>query len=332
MKILIYRISSIGDIVLTSPIVRCLKKQRPEDELHFLTRECYAETMSENPYITKLWTVKKSPMEIADKLKKENFDCMIDLHKNIRSISLQARLRIRYYTFNKLNFRKWIFTKFKKNLLPDIHIVDRYFKAVKNLNVKNDDLGLDFFMPKNIQINAKIPEKYIVFAIGGTFFTKRYPKEKIAEFVKKSSLPVVLLGGKKDKENASFIEKSNPDKVFNLCAKLSLFGSAEIIKNASVVVSNDTGMMHIAAALHKPTISIWGNTVPAFGMYPYFPKEIKDNYVIIENKNLKCRPCSKLGFDTCPKQHFDCMQKIEADLIVDAVEKLMKNNAQSTSQ
>ena len=90
--------------------------------------------------------------------------------------------------------------------------------------------------------------------------------------------------------------------------------------------------MHIAAALHKPTISIWGNTVPAFGMYPYFPKEIKDNYVIIENKNLKCRPCSKLGFDTCPKQHFDCMQKIEADLIVDAVEKLMKNNAQSTSQ
>ncbi|NLL27621.1 MAG: glycosyltransferase family 9 protein [Bacteroidales bacterium] len=326
MKILIYRISSIGDIVLTSPIVRCLKKQRPEDELHFLTRECYAETMSENPYITKLWTVKKSPMEIADNLKKENFDCMIDLHKNIRSFSLLARLRIRYYTFNKLNFYKWIFTKFKKNLLPDIHIVDRYFKAVKNLNVKNDDLGLDFFMPKNIQIDAKIPEKYIVFAIGGTFFTKRYPKEKIVEFVKKSSLPVVLLGGKKDKENASFIEKSNSDKVFNLCAKLSLYGSAEIIKNASVVVSNDTGMMHIAAALHKPTVSIWGNTVPAFGMYPYFPKEIKENYVIIENKNLKCRPCSKLGFDSCPKKHFDCMQKIEADLIVDAVEKLMKNN------
>ena len=319
MKILVYRISSIGDIILTTPVVRCLKKQRPDAEIHYITRKRYAETMSSNPYISRLWLVKKSPLEILDELKAEKFDCLIDLHRNWRSQRLMAHLNIKYYTFNKLNIRKWIYTKLKINLMPDIHIVDRYFRAVRKLHVVNDEEGLDFFFPKdfNSEFRKSLPEKYIAFAIGGTFATKRYPTAQIIEFVKSAPVPVVLLGGKSEQEDASYIKASNAEKVINLCNELSLTESAAVIDKARLVISNDTGMMHIAAALHKPIISIWGNTVPAFGMYPYFPEGLEAKSEIIENKNLRCRPCSKLGYKKCPKEHFSCMKDISPELIAE---------------
>ena len=319
MKILVYRISSIGDIILTSPVVRCLKKQRPDAEIHYITRKRYAETMAQNPYISKLWLVEKSPLEILNKLKSEKFDCLIDLHRNWRSQRLIAHLNIKYYTFNKLNIRKWIYTKLKINLMPDIHIVDRYFRAVRKLRVVNDEEGLDFFFPKDFKLEIKksLPEKYIAFAIGGTFTTKRYPVSHIIEFVKSAQVPVVILGGKSEQEDALHIEASNTEKVINLCNELSLTESAAVIDKAQLVISNDTGMMHMAAALHKPIISIWGNTIPAFGMYPYFPKGLEKKSEIIETKNLRCRPCSKLGYKKCPKKHFKCMKDISPELIAE---------------
>lgn len=325
MKILVYRISSIGDIILTTPVVRCLKKQHPDAEIHYITRKRYAETMSSNPYISKLWLVNKSPMEILDELKAEKFDCMIDLHRNWRSERLMAHLKIKYYTFNKLNIRKWIFTKLKINLLPDIHIVDRYFRAVRKLKVMNDEEGLDFFFPQDLkpEIRENIPDKYVAFAIGGTFATKRYPAAQIIDFVNSISFPVILLGGKSECDAADEIKKKCPEKVINLCNKLSLTESAVIMNKARLVVSNDTGMMHIAAALHKPLISIWGNTMPAFGMYPYFPEGLEARSEIIENKNLKCRPCSKLGYKKCPKEHFKCMKEISPMLIAEKARKFL---------
>jgi ADP-heptose:LPS heptosyltransferase len=124
---------------------------------------------------------------------------------------------------------------------------------------------------------------------------------------------VVLLGGKEDVATAKEIAAACGAQVIDFCGKITLAQSAWLVKNAALVQTNDTGLMHIAAAFHKPIISYWGNTLPAFGMTPYYGKLGKDEIYpaqFIENKDLACRPCSKIGFKACPKGHFKCMDTL----------------------
>ncbi len=325
MKILIYRISSIGDILLTTPVVRCLRKALPDAQIHFITRRKYKDLLDDHPDLDKLWLVEHSPLEIADDLKREHYDLMIDLHRNIRSIRLWLKLRVKRRTFPKLNIRKWLLTSMRINVLPDVHITDRYFRAVQHLGVRNDGNGLSFFLPDTDEsLNSRLPaEPYVVLALGGTFKTKRYPADLCSMFIELSPYPIVLLGGETELNDAREMAALSPQKTINLCAELSLKQSAQVINQAAVVVANDTGMMHLASALKKPLVSIWGSTIPAFGMYPCFPSSMNDLSVIVENNNLKCRPCSKLGFDQCPKGHFRCMRDIQPEIIIQACVKLM---------
>ena len=313
--------------MLTSPVIRCLKKTFPKSEIHYICRKKYAELLSANPYIDYLHLVEHSPKEIMKELKDEKFDYLIDLHRNIRSISTRFLLKTKYSTFPKLNFKKFLFTKFKINKMPNLHIVDRYFKAVEFLKVKNDGQGLDLFIEKETILPKSLilDEKYISFAIGATFETKRYPISLIKEFIEKSSLPVYIIGGEKEKEDGVFLQKESKGKAVSLCGDLTLQQSALLIQQSSLHISNDTGMMHFAAALKKSLLSIWGNTVPAFGMYPYYPDNLQNQYSIIERKNLSCRPCSKLGYNTCPKKHFKCMNEISPAQILKESESLLNS-------
>jgi len=320
-KILIIRFSSIGDIVLTTPVIRCLKQQLKDSEIHFLTKEQFVPIVKANPYIYKVHFIKNDLKQILPQLKSENFDFIVDLHKNFRSAFVKLKLRKPSKTFHKLNIKKWLLVNFKINLLPEIHIVDRYFEAVKILNVKNDGKGLDYFIPENEKVNiSELPSihqnGFIGFAIGGKHNTKMFPVEKIISVCKKINSPVILLGGYEDIKTAEYIKKSVGDKIYNACGKYSINQSASLVRQADKIITNDTGLMHIAAAFKKQIISIWGNTVPAFGMYPYLPETEKNKSVIIEIKNLHCRPCSKLGYKKCPKGHFDCMQKITEEKII----------------
>jgi ADP-heptose:LPS heptosyltransferase len=321
-KILIIRFSSIGDIVLTTPVIRCLKQQLKDSEIHFLTKEQFVPIVKANPYIDKIHFIKNDLKQILLQLKSENFDFIVDLHKNFRSVFVKLKLRKTSKTYNKLNIKKWLLVNFKINLLPEIHIVDRYFEAVKILSVKNDGKGLDYFIPENEKVNiSELPSThqngFIGFAIGGKHNTKMFPVEKIISICKKINMPVVLLGGYEDIKTAEYIKKSVGDKIYNACGKYSINQSASLVRQAEKIITNDTGLMHIAAAFKKQIISIWGNTVPAFGMYPYMPETEKNKSVIVEIKNLRCRPCSKLGYKKCPKGHFDCMQKITEEKIIE---------------
>ena len=324
-KILVIRFSSIGDIVLTTPVIRCLKKQLEDVEVHYLTKKQFLSVIRANPHIDRLHTIDDSIDEIITELRKQNYDHIVDLHKNFRSKGVIMKLRKPATSFNKINVRKWLAVNLKINRLPDVHIVDRYFQAVEHLGVKNDDEGLDYFIPESDEVNmTDLPHThrngYIGWVIGGTYFTKIYPDDKIIEVCRKIKKPVVLLGGKTDAERGDRIAEAVGDSVFNACGKFSLNGSASLVKQADKIITNDTGLMHVAAAFRKEVISLWGNTIPGFGMYPYMPGD-EEKSTIFEVKNLSCRPCSKLGYEKCPKKHFDCMRKIDIERIVETVRK-----------
>ena len=341
-KILVIRFSSIGDIVLTTPVIRCLKKQIQDAEIHVLTKKKFANLYKTNPYINKVYEYDDSLKNNIEELKLENYDYIVDLQKNKRSVRVTRALGRPHASFPKLNFRKFLLSTFKINIMPDVHIVDRYFKAVEKLNVRNDFYGLDFFISdKNNFPISELPVKfqngYYAFVIGGTYKTKILPPVKIAEVLKKINKPVILLGGPDDVERAEEIisllngqrtadngdinsQIQKDSQILNLVGKINLEQSASIVKNADSVLTNDTGLMHIAAAFHKNIVSVWGNTVPELGMYPYLPKEPEKCH-IIECNDVRCRPCSKLGFKECPKKHFRCMMEIDVESIVENLSK-----------
>ena len=315
-KILLVRFSSIGDLVLTTPVIRALSQQIKESEIHFLTKKRFVGILENNPYLTKIHGFEKDLKEVIPQLKKEKFDLVIDLHKNLRSNLVKINLGVKSISFDKLNLEKWLIVNLKINRLPEKHIVDRYFDMLKPLGIKNDFLGLDYFEgDENREIRKNLPEQfqtdYVVFALAGTYFTKKIPFEKWLEMAKLSPLPILLLGGSGEKElGEKLMRETLKQAVFNGSGNFNLNQSAALIREAELVITGDTGLMHIAAAYKKKTVSLWGNTIPEFGMYPYMPQNT-ERIIILENKDLACRPCSKLGYDKCPKGHFDCMMKLD---------------------
>lgn len=319
-RILIIRFSSIGDIVLTSPIIRCLKKELKEDvQIDYLTKEQYASILLSNPYLSNVYTIKQSTKEILNVLKTNKYHYIIDLHKNVRSKKIARKLSGDYFTFPKLNKEKWLLTTFKVDKMPSLHIVDRYFKAAEHLNVKNDKRGIDYFIPEKDEVvpSEFFGEKnYIAVAIGAQFLTKQLPLSKLVEILNQVELPVVLLGGKEDAQKGDECIEALPESkvMINMCGVVNLNQSASIIKQAKALLTHDTGLMHIGSAFNIPIVSVWGNTVPKLGMYAYLPQNI-ENLKIHEVKDLSCRPCSKIGYQKCPKNHFNCMQLQDATAI-----------------
>lgn len=327
-KFLIIRFSSIGDIVLTTPVIRCLKKQVPGAEVHYLTKTAFAAILAPNPYIDKLHLLSDNFSETLKSLKNEKFDYIIDLHHNLRTLKVKTTLRVKSYSFDKLNLEKWLLTNFKINRMPGLHIVDRYLATLKHFGVENDGKGLDYFIAEKDRVEPEmLPEShrsgFIALVLGATYATKQLPLEKLNELCRIIPHPMVLLGGPAEKQSGMELAGYHP-QALNECGKLSLGQSADIIRQAKLVITHDTGLMHIAAAFQRPIISIWGNTIPAFGMNPYFSAENRNLSVEFEVKNLTCRPCSKIGFQKCPKKHFKCMNNQDIQLIGKAALQLSK--------
>ncbi|MBL7911732.1 MAG: glycosyltransferase family 9 protein [Bacteroidia bacterium] len=316
-KILIIRFSSIGDIVLTTPIIRCAKKQLKDTEIHFVTKEAFKSVVIHNPNIDKLYTFKEDVSELYDQLKAEKYDVLIDLHKNLRSLRLKQKLKVKSFSFNKLNIQKFLAVKLKQiNKLPAMHIVERYFETIAPLGVTNDSKGLDYFIHENEKVGVSSllstsENKFVALVVGGSYYTKKIPLNKLAEICSNIKLPIILLGGKEDKVIADELQKKFPH-IANACGQYSINQSASIIGQAEWVITSDTGLMHIASAYNKKIISVWGNTIPEFGMAPYLPNAENK---ILEVKGLDCRPCSKLGYKHCPKKHFKCMNEIDFSVI-----------------
>jgi ADP-heptose:LPS heptosyltransferase len=307
MKFLIISFHSIGDIVLTTPVVRCLKQQIVTAEVHYLTKSAFRPILAANPYIDKAHYLQDDLQEPIAALKEEDFDYVIDLHHNWRGLRVKRALGKKAFSFHTPNRKKSSLVYFKWNRKADKHIVDRYFDTIRSFGVSNDGAGLDF--------------------------------RKLKELCTAIEHPVILLGGPEDADSAGQLAAIDPIKIYNACGKFNLNESADLVRRSKLVVTPDTGLMHIAVAFKRPVISIWGNTVPEFGMYPYYGDNYLTNYgrlqttvksqtttgfaglpyEIVEVRELSCRPCSRIGYKKCPRGHFKCMGGIRTDDVLEKI-------------
>ncbi len=323
IKILLIRFSSIGDLVLTTAAIRCLKEQMPGCEIHLLVKPQYKEVLAANPHIGFIHQYGENFEGTLIELRAQQFDYIIDFQNNFRSNRVIKKLGKPSYKVHKHNIQKWMIVNFKMRKMQIPHFALRCIQTLKPLGIVDDGKGLDYvYNTPTLPPNMLPGTAYCCIVMGGTHFTKRLPNSKLVELIEKIDLPVVLLGGKKETDDAKWVEQKLYKSIYNSVGMLTLNQSAFLIDKSAVVISNDTGLMHIAAALRKPIVSIWGNTTPQMGMTPYYGQENKPQ-LYSEVQGLSCRPCSKLGRDTCPKKHFKCM--IYHDL--DKISQFVKSNS-----
>lgn len=329
VKFLVVRFSSIGDIVLTTPVIRHLKKQVEDAEIHYLTKKAYAPLLKANPYIDHIHSFDGNIRSCIEKLKEEKIDYIIDLHHNARSARIKFGLKRMDFTVHKLNWLKWLYVSFKIDRLPDKHIVDRYLETIDAFISERDAQGLDHFIPEEEELKPNtLPKEYqkgfIGLSIGAQHSTKMLPVELLIQLCSYLNHPVIILGGPGDQATGEAIVAALPDKyILNACGHYSIHQSASLVRMSEVLITHDTGLMHIGAAFKKKIISVWGNTVPRFGMFPY---RSDSGSVQFEVKELSCRPCSKIGHKNCPKKHFRCMMDQDLKGMAEVAHKLFSAN------
>lgn len=315
MKILVIRFSSIGDIVLASPVFRCLRQQLQGAEVHLLTKHKFRAVTEANPYIDRFHYFRDDLKEVIDELKKEDFDVVVDLHKNLRSYRVRWALHTKSYAYRKLSLEKFLLTKFRMDRMPQRHITQRSLDAVQHLGVKDDGGGLDHFIPRTASL-AQNPlpfpvDGYIALVIGASYATKKLPEKRLTELCRILDLPIVLVGGPEEKEEGERVRGSDPTRIFNACGPYDLHQSALIVRDSKFVISHDTGMQYIACAFRKKVLAIWGGTSPRLQVEPYYGWRDPVPYRNFLVEGLNCQPCSNYGKKKCPEGHFNCMMQLD---------------------
>ncbi len=318
-KLLIIRFSSIGDIILTTPVLRCIKQQLGV-ELHYLTKKSFSGLLQHNPHVDALHCIDKEiDVDLIEKLKAEQFDFLVDLHGNWRTLRIKKALGVPFKTFQKLNLQKWLLINLGIDIMPRRHVADRYLDTVAHLGVSNDHKGLDYFMDPETSVDVDLNIPFITWSIGGSFKPKKLSTSQVVDVCNKMDLPVYLLGGPKEVCDAdAIIEVCGQPNIKSFCGKLSLDQTALLIKKSKVLLSNDTGLMHIGAAFKRSIVSFWGCTKPILGFAPY--AAASDSVEILSN--ISTRPCSKHG-KLCKHKSLGCIKFIDSKDIQKAVLKLL---------
>ncbi len=309
---------------MTSSVIRCLKNQL-NATIHFATKKAFGSILENNPYVDQVFQLEKDWKSFVQPMKEESYDHIIDLHNNLRSKRLSRALGLKARKINKLSLQKEALIRFNINHLPDIHFAHRGLETVLHLGVHDDHEGMDFFIPTDISIEGRWNQTpFITLALATAHETKNIPKRTIEKLIQQSERPVILLGGPNEKALGAALEQQFKDKAFNMAGNCSLLESAAYIRQSEYLIAGDTGLLHIAAALKKETISIWGATIPEFGVFPYYGQYEIQHY--IHEVKLSCRPCSKHGGASCPKKHFNCMNLQNIESIQEHMDVLTKTS------
>ena len=322
-KILIIRLSSLGDIVLTQSAVQVLRNEFPKAQIHYLTKRAFAPIVEMFNSVDEIhyWEKKNAPLI---KLRKLKFDLAIDLHSKLNTFIIKGFVNAKQTsTYNKEHLLRRQIVKKKTNRTIS-STVDLYFTALQKIGINTDAIEPKLIPIKSTKIldilNHSDGKKRVALFPGALHKTKQYPIKQLAEII--DSIPIewnyqfMIFGSKAEKYLADELEILVKIKIINLCGELDLQQLVTAINKMDIVISNDSGPMHIAAALSKPQIAIFGATHPKLGFAP-----INKNAIIV-SADLKCQPCSLHGSNKCPLEHFNCMHSIDAEQIKNLLESI----------
>ena len=341
-KTLVIRFSSIGDIVLSTPLLRVLRTRYPNGQIDYVTRAEYAELVKSNQNLNHTYEFDASEgfeglRILKKKIKDQRYDLIVDIHDSLRSKYLRSLHGPQVAVVNKRVMQRSMLVNFKKNVYKEvIPVADRYIEAVKDLGIINDGKGLELHIPDEtlFGVSGKLAtlklnqyEKVIGLCPGARHFTKRWPPERFARVgaacAQKAGSKILLFGGTEDETICNQIcldinSQAGSERASSFCGHLGLLETAAAMQYCDVVITNDTGLMHIATAMHRKIIAIFGSTVREFGFFPHDPEA-----VVLEETGLDCRPCSHIGRSKCPEKHFKCMLDIQPDEVYSRAKALL---------
>lgn len=336
-KFLIIRLSSIGDVILTSPLLRQLRERFPAAQIDFLIRREYAELVRYNPHLSNILELevrrgRAGLKAMKNHLRQVGYDTILDLHGNFRSVFLRSfPNHPPVYKIRKNRIARFLLVKFKINLYRRLYghplsVAEKYLRAAAPLGLSPGDLRPELYLPAEAEEKGEAVWQDLskenfraVMAPGARHFTKRWPAAYYAELIRliyqKRGWRTLLLGGADELAVIREIQQQTGKEMQQSRAgELSLLETFAVIRRAPLFISNDSGLMHAAAAFRIPQIAIFGSTVQELGFFPLNP-----NARVLENSGLSCRPCSHVGRASCPRGHFKCMMEIGPERVLEEV-------------
>ncbi|HPO55174.1 MAG: glycosyltransferase family 9 protein [Ignavibacteriaceae bacterium] len=312
-NVLIIRLSSLGDVLLTTPLIRSLKSKYPDINVDFVVKRQYSMVLKGNPYLRRIFF----PDEEIDVTQ---YDVIVDLQNNLRSCKIRRKFEKRVVKFKKYSLDKYLLVNFKVNRLRELPAIPvRYAETVEKGLL--DESGLDLLIPDSVKSRLTGDKQTIGICPGSRHFTKRYPAEKFIEVGNKlasEGFRVVVIGGEDEKNICAEISDSINGAI-NLSTENDLYQIAADMKRCDGIICNDSGLMHVACAVKVPVVVIFGSSVREFGFTPYGNK-----HKVVERENLSCRPCSHIGKEKCPEKHFRCMLEISSEEVIKCIKSIIK--------
>lgn len=321
-KILICRLSSLGDILLVTPVIDEIKKQNPQVQIDFMIKEKFVESIYYNPNIENIIKYQDySFTKLRKKISSENYDLILDFQNNLRTQLIFSLIRTRKKSIRKPTLKKLLLVKFKINLLQENFSIPNLYATTAEVKLSNES-RLSFYDESGRLTRNDEKKNIIGFCPGARHFTKIWPESYFADLGKllnQSGLKVYLFGGKMEREICRRLQSQIPNSI-DYSTENDLYQTARQMKSCDLIVTNDSALMHLASAINIPIVAIFGSSVKNFGFTPFNVKNI-----IVENSDLKCRPCSHIGRKVCPQKHFKCMLNIKPNSVFDEVLRILKS-------
>lgn len=337
-RILIARLSSIGDVVLTTPVIRAVRRRFPEARIDFVIKREFAELVRTNPHLTTVYEYDKRSglrglFALAAQLRANRYDLFADIHNNFRTRLLRLLTRpARVVTYSKqIGVRTLLVATGINRYGPIQQVPDRYIEPLRVFGVENDAQGLELFpTPKHrarvsaLWREAGLHDADLAIGFGpiAAHALKQWPVERFVAvgrtLAQRYHARIVLFGGPNDCEQVAHLAAQLPNVPINLCGRVSLLEAAAAIERCAVFVGNDTGTVHIAAAVQRPVVVLFGPTVEEFGYYPYRTP------AVVLSKPLPCRPCTHNGTGRCKIGTHACLTTIAPEEVVQAVERYLQ--------